>query len=96
MVVTEVQVHKMEQQNNCQKPIFQAYDCGDKVRVSINDCTIAVGMCALSALVENIVIGAISSTIDYDTISHSIIKAVNVGLDAAKKALQEGEHHEKN
>ena len=96
MVVMGVQVYKMEQQNNCQKPIFQAYDCGDKVRVSINDCTIAVGMYALSVLVENIVIGAISSTIDYDTISHSIIKAVNVGLDAAKKALQEVEHHEKN
>ena len=96
MVVTEVQVYKMEQQNNYQRPIFQVYDCGDKVRVSINDCTIAVGMCALSTLVENIVIGAISSMIDYDTISHSIIKAVNVGLDAAKKELQEVEHREKN
>ena len=96
MVVTEVQVHKMEQQNNCQKLIFQAYDCGDKVSVNINDCTIADGMCALSAFVENIVISAISSTIDYDTISHSIIKAVNVGLNAAQEALQEVEHHEKN
>lgn len=96
MVVTEVQVYKMEKQDNCQRPIFQAYDCGDKIGISINDCTIDVAMYALSALVENIVISAISSTIDYDTISHSIIKAVNVGLDAAKKELQEVEHREKN
>lgn len=78
-------------------PVFQAFDCGDSVRVIINDCTIPVAMCALCTLVENIAIGAVSETISYDKINIQISQAVASGLVQAEKRLSDGgEKHEVN
>lgn len=88
--------NKMEQQKDSPKLIFEVCDCGDAVRTRINDCSIKTGMYALTALVENIVLGAVHDSVDYDAIGTAIIKAVNVGLNAAKETLKEGEQLEKN
>ena len=70
------------------KVIFKAFDDGENVFSQIENCRPSAAVCAIECVVENLLIAAHESDIDFDTISQHIQRAVENGIKGAKEFIE--------
>ena len=70
------------------KVIFIAIQDGEDVFSQIEDCKPSAAVCAVECIVENLLIAAHYSDIDFDTLREHIQRAVENGIKGAKELIE--------